>query len=60
MVKTKKNPDVNLAHLKSKYQLAFRIDNRTIDAKVNEMFISCFQNDWTRFLDLLIDARESK
>lgn len=60
MVKIKKNPDINLEHMKSKYWLAFRIDNKAVDKKVDDMFIACFQNDSNRFLDLLIDARNSK
>lgn len=56
MAKTHKNPDFNLEYYKSKYYLLFHADNSAIDKKVNEMLLSAFGEDMSRFYDALLDA----
>jgi len=58
MVNAKKNPDFDLQRMRKKY-LPLWVENDENRKKVDALFIRCFENDMTRFVQLLRDARDS-
>lgn len=57
MVKTRKNQDFNLEYYRSKYFVAYHLDNPAIEKKVDDMLVSAFSEDMSRFYDALLDAQ---
>lgn len=59
MVKTRKNKNFNLEYYRSKYFVAYHLDNPAIEKKVDDMLLDAFSEDMSRFYDALLDAIDS-